>query len=884
MGGGTLRSKYGNKAVFRFVLIVMIVALITSLFVCYHSENQSKNALSSSSTISGNLNIGELYDSATSTINAQNFQQLLNAISSSGRTMYSNATIADLNEKLANNSNTIKYSNLFNGYSITVQICGMKWYATYVSKSTRSGADIALTLWLTSSTQSAFAGGVSKNFYTYNGNTLTSQWSAATWSNSSTTTGNVSNCYGKSCISATALAAETSFAAGVSTTTSASSQYNTILKKFTTNIKKYSVTPFYMAWQSNSQGSSYNGVGQVLPNEALDYSTKQSFANWRTDVLWLPSLSEVGYGTSITGIWGLPQALRKDTTGTWLRSTSTGQTTGYYLTTTGSRGSSTLTAKYGVRPCLTLNVSSILNSLATGAGEETPLSVNVNPSEYEYTGSPITPTYTISAGGTAGTSTWDGVYASSVSWAGVGTIYDPYIVDTASKLSYISKNYSNPEIKNKYFKQTVNINLNNKSWNPINGTSSNYSYFYDGNGYAITGLNVNRTSSYSGFFGRIYCGYVKNLTLQGSVKGGKYTGGLVGYIYGSGGGVNDAAEIQACYIDVDVVGTGSYTGGIVGYNLGGVKESVHDGRVQGTSYVGGLFGYFNNEGSNGALSNQNCYHTGAITGSGSYVYGLGTGVANGYVRFYNCFYNTSTVANSNLSSGDLNQATNYSTIQQYGNKMNIRGLTTSQMTVTTANTIPSEMNAGPQSGSEINTTIPWGDVWKLEVGSLPVLYNRTDMSIGEVTISNNIQVGTATISVAVVDWDGTSKTATGTFKIVPRSLTSATITAPDAIFNPNGYQGAVAVVLSGKTLTKGTDYTLLFNTSASASGATSTAPLNVGTYYVVVVGSGNYTGTMFKSFIISPKSLNSDDITITIDKDEVIYDGTPQKPNVNIGG
>ena len=109
----------------------------------------------------------------------------------------------------------------------------------------------------------------------------------------------------------------------------------------------------------------------------------------------------------------------------------------------------------------------------------------------------------------AATSTWDG--SVTTSFSGAGTAASPYIIDTAAKLAGVARltNANNGWSGNKYFVQTVDIDLNNREWTPIgiqrqNGGSTTYSEnnawfrgYYDGNGHVVKNVRVGTSSSRS---------------------------------------------------------------------------------------------------------------------------------------------------------------------------------------------------------------------------------------------------------------------------------------------------------------------------------------------------------------------------------------------------
>ena len=145
-----------------------------------------------------------------------------------------------------------------------------------------------------------------------------------------------------------------------------------------------------------------------------------------------------------------------------------------------------------------------------------------------------------------------------------------------------------------------------EGFNPIGGISPYiFKGIFLGQSYKITGLVINRDTDYNGLFGWIVSGVrVQDLGLEGgSVRGGSYTGALVGR---NGTEFGDAGKIANCYATLSVTGT-SYVGGLIG--AGGVTNSYATGTVTGTDRdVGGLIG------SGGAISS---WATGAVTGKGA---------------------------------------------------------------------------------------------------------------------------------------------------------------------------------------------------------------------------------------------------------------------------
>ena len=163
------------------------------------------------------------------------------------------------------------------------------------------------------------------------------------------------------------------------------------------------------------------------------------------------------------------------------------------------------------------------------------------------------------------------------------------------------------------------------NWTPIGNSSAKYTGAFDGAGYTVSGIDIDRSSDYQGFFGYIGSGgTVKRLTVKGKVKGKGNVGGIVGRNY--------YGTLVACNSQVAVTGTGSYIGGIVGENYYGTLVACYStGAVDGTgNYTGGIAGY-----NNATLTA--CYSTGTVTGTGDNTGGV-VGYNFGQSTLNACFY------------------------------------------------------------------------------------------------------------------------------------------------------------------------------------------------------------------------------------------------------
>ncbi len=210
---------------------------------------------------------------------------------------------------------------------------------------------------------------------------------------------------------------------------------------------------------------------------------------------------------------------------------------------------------------------------------------------------------------------------------GDGSQGNPYQITSINNLLWIYTQTNNTGwggVNNtwgKYYKQMNDIDASATSgWTggfpPIGTSSPNHQFggHYDGQGYKITGLYINRSSTdYIGLFGYFLGNAeIKNLIIESpSITGNNYVGALVGK--------NDGATITNCSVScgTDSISGSSYVGGLIGNNQLGtitnclVSDSTGSTAVYGSSDVGGLIG----ENQAGTISSS-CF-IGKINGSSS---------------------------------------------------------------------------------------------------------------------------------------------------------------------------------------------------------------------------------------------------------------------------
>ena len=121
-------------------------------------------------------------------------------------------------------------------------------------------------------------------------------------------------------------------------------------------------------------------------------------------------------------------------------------------------------------------------------------------------------------------------------------------------------------------------------WEPIGSFTKPFKAIFEGNGYTISNLMINRPDTdHVGLFGYIERGTINNVGLSNiDIKGGNKVGSL--------GGSNRDSDITNSYAIGDVEGN-IHTGGLVGINSNGtITNSYVAGNTTGTGTVGGLVG------------------------------------------------------------------------------------------------------------------------------------------------------------------------------------------------------------------------------------------------------------------------------------------------------
>ncbi|MBO4875300.1 MAG: T9SS type A sorting domain-containing protein [Bacteroidales bacterium] len=317
------------------------------------------------------------------------------------------------------------------------------------------------------------------------------------------------------------------------------------------------------------------------------------------------------------------------------------------------------------------------------------------------------------------TSTWDGT---AVSWThGTGTQADPYLIESAQNLAYIAEmvNGGVNQYSGKYFKLTVDIDLDSLEWSPIGNYNTSSAIFkgnFDGDNHTIDKLKINSTTlQYGGLFGYVDGSIFQNVNIGGRITRSSasnicYFGSIAGYAYST-------VTIENCSNSGNVSSTAtssnpSCSGGLIGYaysavtisncsNSGNVL-SVNSGSK--SSYSGGLIGC-----AYGTISISNCSNSGNVSSTATsaiyhpYSGGL-IGYANSTVSISNC--SNSGNVSATLSSTSTSTMTGSELTRSYSSYSggivgNIETKATITQCVNTGNISSSASTAGKGYSSSI---------------------------------------------------------------------------------------------------------------------------------------------------------------------------------------
>ncbi len=229
---------------------------------------------------------------------------------------------------------------------------------------------------------------------------------------------------------------------------------------------------------------------------------------------------------------------------------------------------------------------------------------------------------------------------------GDGSANNPYEIANLGNLYWIAEHFSR---WNLHYIQTADIDasvtthwFDSAGWSPIGDNTTRFTGSYNGQGYIIDALSINRsTSSNIGLFGRTDDAVIQNVGLRNvNITGGNSVGALVGMI-------SNGSLINKSYSSGSVNGD-MYVGGLVGYNYESshIINSYSTASITGSNSVGGIVGY------NTTYASVNyCYSIGGVNGPANTTGGLvGQNVSGAYV--INSYYNEETSGQTDTGKGE----------------------------------------------------------------------------------------------------------------------------------------------------------------------------------------------------------------------------------------
>ena len=150
---------------------------------------------------------------------------------------------------------------------------------------------------------------------------------------------------------------------------------------------------------------------------------------------------------------------------------------------------------------------------------------------------------------------------------------------------------------------------------PIGSSSIPFSGTFEGYGFTLSNLMINRNVDNVGLFGYVNGGVIKGINVNDiTVTGKNLVGAIVGNLY--------SGTVNEINLSGNITGTGESIGGLVGRSeIDGNKiiSVIVNANVEGYKYIGGVFGTSN------VRPTVNCImETGTLTGDNSYKIGYGS--------------------------------------------------------------------------------------------------------------------------------------------------------------------------------------------------------------------------------------------------------------------
>ena len=181
----------------------------------------------------------------------------------------------------------------------------------------------------------------------------------------------------------------------------------------------------------------------------------------------------------------------------------------------------------------------------------------------------------------------------------------------------------------------------------------------------------------------------------------------------------------------------------------------------------------------------------------------------------------------------------------------------------TGGSITLKGNSFPYTGSSIAPAVT-----RITVSTANGEEIITDLSSFDITYSDNVNAGTASVSVAAKSDTNYTGTAAATFEITKASIETANVEAQNGVYSGSEITPDVTVTLGEKTLIRDTDYTVTYSDNVAAGSSAK----------VIVTGAGNYSGTVNSTFEIAQRSISDGVCGIP----SQVYTGSDITPEISL--
>ncbi|MBE5741139.1 MAG: hypothetical protein E7351_01215 [Clostridiales bacterium] len=156
-----------------------------------------------------------------------------------------------------------------------------------------------------------------------------------------------------------------------------------------------------------------------------------------------------------------------------------------------------------------------------------------------------------------------------------------------------------------------------------------------------------------------------------------------------------------------------------------------------------------------------------------------------------------------------------------------------------------------------------------------VLKENTDY---KVTLSNDSfdYINAGSVTYTITGLNSFTGTITKIFTIAPYDISSISLSLADSEYDREENLPNITITDSNNNVLLDSDYTVKYYTDSERETEV-TDVINAGTYYVSILGQGNYIGTIETTYIIEPKSIDSLSATV---EGSYVYNGSAFTPDV----